>query len=641
MRLKLFNIASLRTRTKFLLLTALISFLAAVAAHIDWTTELVVRQESAGRVEALAPIMAQAPVSFVFTAPERFLAGLEIRLATYARTNHSRLTLSLHELEKPSSWPVNRSQARVIARQNLDAAKLKDWAWVAVRFPRQWLSQGRTYALELASPDADDRNCAALVGARGGKVFRAGAIVDGQPALGFIYRPLIGWKSQPAPWIWAAYLSLALVAVVLVWGAFKPVGQPKEPAKPDSPPDRKVNWFSRLGEITLIGLLSAVLGLGLLELGFRFFLYPAPEEVEADFPFWVLSTRTGGYQQSLANRYFDHRPYPNTEAARESLSVKPLPEEFAARYTVDDLVLPVNEWGFHKVYKNSPNPFPNRPGRLKILCLGGSTMVGVGSRYDESIPAQLSRWLSGKGVAATVINGGVLGFNIRREFMYFSLEGIKLKPDVVVMLDGWNDHYDNWADEMPSLKVYDAVDLSNRNDRVPLLRGLTAAARAVIPNIVRFIDERTANLNKERQAMGQWLGRMRRLVNLSKEDLLRNCIGVARSNGAAIVIALQPEIFSKDANDLSAHERLIVASLPPDLASLGRRNQKADWSPARGWYQRLGQEFKSDNRVQVLDLLGAFNGRRETTYWDFIHYTARGNRLLAEKLGRAILKTRP
>ncbi len=77
---------------------------------------------------------------------------------------------------------------------------------------------------------------------------------------------------------------------------------------------------------------------------------------------------------------------------------------------------------------------------LTIFTHGGSTMWGVSSMYDETIPSYLSEILCEKGFDVDVFNYGVRGYNNLQETVNFFLQLKSGKePDIVIFYDGVND----------------------------------------------------------------------------------------------------------------------------------------------------------------------------------------------------------
>jgi len=83
-------------------------------------------------------------------------------------------------------------------------------------------------------------------------------------------------------------------------------------------------------------------------------------------------------------------------------------------------------------------PGPKSRGRLRIVCLGGSTTFGHGVRPTEAWPAVLEAILRQKGIPAEVINAGVPGYGSRQILLRYRREIAQLRPDYVLFYEGWN-----------------------------------------------------------------------------------------------------------------------------------------------------------------------------------------------------------
>lgn len=87
---------------------------------------------------------------------------------------------------------------------------------------------------------------------------------------------------------------------------------------------------------------------------------------------------------------------------------------------------------------------PKPPGTFRIVCLGGSTTMGVGVDSDRfAYPALLERMLSmGAGENARrieVVNAGVYGFTSLQTALRVTGELDDLEPDLYLFMDGLND----------------------------------------------------------------------------------------------------------------------------------------------------------------------------------------------------------
>jgi lysophospholipase L1-like esterase len=79
-------------------------------------------------------------------------------------------------------------------------------------------------------------------------------------------------------------------------------------------------------------------------------------------------------------------------------------------------------------------------GAIRILCFGGSTMMGMGARNEHTIPALLARRLAERGHRAAVTNYGQLGHNATQEVITLQqLLKAGERIDIAVFYDGVNE----------------------------------------------------------------------------------------------------------------------------------------------------------------------------------------------------------
>ncbi len=89
-----------------------------------------------------------------------------------------------------------------------------------------------------------------------------------------------------------------------------------------------------------------------------------------------------------------------------------------------------------------PTPGEREAGddAIRILCFGGSTMMGMGARDEHTIPAVLARRLTGLGHCVAVTNYGQLGHNSTQETITLQqLLKSGARIDIAVFYDGINE----------------------------------------------------------------------------------------------------------------------------------------------------------------------------------------------------------
>jgi lysophospholipase L1-like esterase len=97
---------------------------------------------------------------------------------------------------------------------------------------------------------------------------------------------------------------------------------------------------------------------------------------------------------------------------------------------------------------------PKPPGEYRILLLGDSQTLGWGVARDSTWAVRLQKILVQRtGRPIRVINAGVAGYDTRQEYRYLMRDGLKLEPDLVMLMYMDNDiqiddkPYDPWSEE--------------------------------------------------------------------------------------------------------------------------------------------------------------------------------------------------
>ncbi|MGE0706790.1 MAG: SGNH/GDSL hydrolase family protein [Planctomycetota bacterium] len=108
-----------------------------------------------------------------------------------------------------------------------------------------------------------------------------------------------------------------------------------------------------------------------------------------------------------------------------------------------------------------PEVGEKQPGKLRILCVGGSTTFGLYASSNESTwPARLEQLASSRGATLEVINAGAPGWTSRASMTNLELRGFSLKPDVLVCYHAYNDLMSNLEDAyVAESKVDDIQEL--------------------------------------------------------------------------------------------------------------------------------------------------------------------------------------
>ncbi len=122
-------------------------------------------------------------------------------------------------------------------------------------------------------------------------------------------------------------------------------------------------------------------------------------------------------------------------------------------------------------------------GRLRILSLGDSHTEGFEVRQEHTFSAVIERFLKNKGVDAEILNAGISGFGTAESLAFLETEGIRYRPDIVVLGLYANDYQDNIKaglfrvdrgklvvvkrEHTPGVKILDVINA------IPVLRWLS------------------------------------------------------------------------------------------------------------------------------------------------------------------------
>lgn len=143
--------------------------------------------------------------------------------------------------------------------------------------------------------------------------------------------------------------------------------------------------------------------------------------------------------------------------------------------------------------RRTPGEDAADPEALRILCFGGSTMMGMGARDEQTIPAVLARRLAELGHCVSVTNFGQLGHNSTQELITL-LQLLKSgqRFDIAVFYDGINEmacaeqtgRADGLFNEARRRAEFNLLHPNRRRDLI--VAALMAAAPRTLRRLRRF-----------------------------------------------------------------------------------------------------------------------------------------------------------
>jgi hypothetical protein len=118
----------------------------------------------------------------------------------------------------------------------------------------------------------------------------------------------------------------------------------------------------------------------------------------------------------------------------------------------------INSNGFRN---NHDYDYKKTVDTLRILSIGDSHTLGYEVSQEETFSSQMEMMLAKDSIPNIVLNAGVSGFGTAEELVYLENEGIKYKPDFVILGFCRNDFDDNLKSDLFGL-VGDSLHIHNR-----------------------------------------------------------------------------------------------------------------------------------------------------------------------------------
>jgi lysophospholipase L1-like esterase len=268
---------------------------------------------------------------------------------------------------------------------------------------------------------------------------------------------------------------------------------------------------------------------------------------------------------------------------------------------VFDVTYVINEVGFRgPVYERD-----KRPGVTRILLLGDSNGFGWGLPEEATLASILDKELD----SVEVVNLSLSGYGTDQSYLRFGLEGVHFQPDIVIIQVTPNDFEEiqsAFFNQKPKPRFVFQDDGGIELTNVPV--------KATGAEAERFYERSLPVPFKE------WLGWNSFSYNFLNEKYHR--IRRARTNEPDG----SPRAFSEESVALF---KAIIGDLGDELGEIGAKGIVVHTS------RDLSEDYSLDGiGVPVLDLYPTFANRAPGDdalfFPDGYHYTARGNRLMAD-----------
>lgn len=254
---------------------------------------------------------------------------------------------------------------------------------------------------------------------------------------------------------------------------------------------------------------------------------------------------------------------------------------------------------------------------IKVFCFGGSTMYGIGSSNEQTIPSLLSKKLIEKYPNKTfnVTNFGVPGYNRNQENLQLQKEiNIGNIPDIVLFYDGVNEVLTSFGNNEVALPMGSSKRNLEFNTAKSYSKKLSLFFKTSYTN--RFVNylskkvfSRKLNTSKNTTSLAK------NISNNYKQQVffLEN---LSLKHHFKIKNYIQPTIFSK--KQLTNYE-LVMKENDQELESLYAKT-----------YKELLIKNSNVEKNSYTDLSKLFDTYNGIVFTDFCHTSEVGNNIIAD-----------
>lgn len=256
------------------------------------------------------------------------------------------------------------------------------------------------------------------------------------------------------------------------------------------------------------------------------------------------------------------------------------------------------------------------PEAHSIYFFGGSTMWGLGARDAYTIPAQVAQRLAERDYPAQVQSYAQTGYVSWQDLLLFQGQlALDNAPNLAVFYQGFNDVYAAYLQGGAGLTLRENLRVND----VELGRLVRSGQPALLPFDADISDYDwslvTSGSTTPRAIAERWLAN-RRLIRAA-----------AREHGVRVLFVWQPALFAKAART-DGEQRIL-----DDV----ERQQSGFTDLYRAVVGIVRERQASDETTDTVFLTDVFAEVSEGVFFDRVHITEIGNRLVAESLIGPIL----
>lgn len=290
----------------------------------------------------------------------------------------------------------------------------------------------------------------------------------------------------------------------------------------------------------------------------------------------------------------------------------------------------MNNYGFRNSYDIVKE---KEPGVFRIIVLGGSMSWGTGASSNDTVwTAALEDILrknhSGR---VEVLNACCSGYTSFQELVYLEFKLLQFSPDMVIVLDGYNDLF--MSARYPEDKYGDNVSVYYEAKKKFFNGSLMAQVLGLVANRSHFYALFDRARQKIRYERGRSLSGRLYVHGKGIDNYLENTRTISDVLGPRKIKALfllQPYMGTSK------------KSRSPEEEAMFRKNIQSNdvMVTLIGMLKARHEKFALNNNMVCRDLTDIYDDlpSSEAVWYDHVHLNDRGHRILAEKVSKIILK---
>lgn len=289
--------------------------------------------------------------------------------------------------------------------------------------------------------------------------------------------------------------------------------------------------------------------------------------------------------------------------------------EFKARFTTNS----------RGIVGNEEYPYEKDKNKYRIIMLGDSFIESKQVENYEKANWIIECDLRKKGFNADVINMGTSGYGTDQELYYLTSEGLKYKPDAVILnIFLGNDIADNIKDDVYRLE---RGELTKNKVKIATYRKIWAFLRRNFHSVTFFSENFIKPIVYKNKRISKEVPH-RFLNNYTDEkgwektkELIREMKKVVKESNSTFLVVIIPE-----------KEQL-------SLEIFQTRYEVREWNKINMTkYQTILKEFLESENIEYVDMLlvlNKLNKNKDKNYFYFeqdSHFNIEGNKILAEAI---------